>query len=522
MTFELLRIKQANTKKVKEPKTPSAEKAMNNTVKGVILNNYLRNQNKADYISLHDVQDSLLVCDSENYYSIPKTEDEKKKESSFDVKKVLLPTLAVSGVILGSCLGLTALLKKSSKAILNTRNFEQLPDLAVNMNIKEEPEFAIYRALRDPCFKNMLGVVAVFAMSGITLAAKNLIDGVKDVWVKKKSADIETELQENLIDVEKDSFSGKLNVVNDLMNKNVQTFEAILNSNETKEKPLQQEYKETNVLSQLTTSFKGSDENKNVKEEETSKKKIGKDILYPLLGLGVIATAFAAGKITLSNLKKTAEYSNNFANNLTERTINTIKNLSEKGDKKDLPSVLEYLKSISAKPSFIREVGSKFKLPESEIQGMIDAVEESTKTIFADAPVALGGIPKKIQYYCYIDEPRGHLYNWLLNPKNKFTKYIFIAFTMSSAFSYSMKQVLDGIKEVAVLKENAKTDLDLRKRLVDVEIRNFKAKKESANAPLVDNFKKQAMSGTKTKDELKQLAENILVETKNGPPYVYA
>ena len=215
MTFELLRIKQANTKKVKEPKTPSAEKAMNNTVKGVILNNYLRNQNKADYISLHDVQDSLLVCDSENYYSIPKTEDEKKKESSFDVKKVLLPTLAVSGVILGSCLGLTALLKKSSKAILNTRNFEQLPDLAVNMNIKEEPEFAIYRALRDPSFKNMLGVVAVFAMSGITLAAKNLIDGVKDVWVKKKSADIETELQENLIDVEKDSFSGKLNVVND-------------------------------------------------------------------------------------------------------------------------------------------------------------------------------------------------------------------------------------------------------------------------------------------------------------------
>ena len=182
----------------------------------------------------------------------------------------------------------------------------------------------------------------------------------------------------------------------------------------------------------------------------------------------------------------------------------------------------EYLKSISAKPSFIREVGSKFKLPESEIQGMIDAVEESTKTIFADAPVALGGIPKKIQYYCYIDEPRGHLYNWILNPKNKFTKYIFIAFTMSSAFSYSMKQMLDGIKDVAVLKENAKTDLDLRKRLVDVEIRNFKAKKESANAPLVDNFKKQAMSGTKTKEELKQLAENILVETKNGPPYVYA
>ena len=38
MTFELLRIKQSNTKKIKEPKIPSAEKAMNNTIKGVILN----------------------------------------------------------------------------------------------------------------------------------------------------------------------------------------------------------------------------------------------------------------------------------------------------------------------------------------------------------------------------------------------------------------------------------------------------------------------------------------------------
>ena len=80
---------------------------------------------------------------------------------------------------------------------------------------------------------------------------------------------------------------------------------------------------------------------------------------------------------------------------------------------------------------------------------------------------------------------------------------------------------MDAVKEVTVLKENAKTELDLRKRLVDVEIRNFKSKKESAINPLIDNFNKQVQSGNKTQEELKQIADNILMETKNGPPYVY-
>ena len=33
--------------------------------------------------------------------------------------------------------------------------------------------------------------------------------------------------------------------------------------------------------------------------------------------------------------------------------------------------------------------------------------------IYAQAPEALGGVAEKIQYYCYINEERGHLYNWI-------------------------------------------------------------------------------------------------------------
>ena len=79
---------------------------------------------------------------------------------------------------------MSAILKKSSSNLLNTKNFEQLPDLAINMNIKKEPQFAIYRAIRDPNSKNVLGAIAVFLMSGITIACKNFVEGAKEIWLK--------------------------------------------------------------------------------------------------------------------------------------------------------------------------------------------------------------------------------------------------------------------------------------------------------------------------------------------------
>ena len=56
--------------------------------------------------------------------------------------------------------------------------------------------------------------------------------------------------------------------------------------------------------------------------------------------------------------------------------------------------------------------------------------------------------------------------------------------------------------------------------MISTEINNFKAKKMSAINPLLDNFIIQLEKG-KSKEELKELAETILIEIKNGPPYVY-
>ena len=111
---------------------------------------------------------------------------------------------------------------------------------------------------------------------------------------------------------------------------------------------------------------------------------------------------------------------------------------------------------------------------------------------------------------------------WVLNPENTFLKNIFISFAATGAIGYIFKQGMDAIKSVGIAKENSKTELDLKKRLVDVEVKNFKAKKLSAIQPLMEEFKNRVANGEKSEEELKQFAENILFEIKNGPPYVYS
>ena len=502
----------------------SKDNLINKTLKGVLVNNHVKNTDK---YSFDEIQDSLLVCEQPDTASTKQiTSLKKEKEEDFDVKKAMKPLIIGTLVLAGGSFLLSSILKKSSQKLITSKSFEQLPDLAVNMNIKEEPHFAIYRAIRDPNFKNIMGAAAVFIMSGITIAGKNFVDGAKEIWIKKQSADIEKNLQENLIKVETDSFSGKLQFVNQMLKKNIKYFDEVINSSTPQQMTnasseagyvaiKAQPLKKSKEIFSGFPSFKSNQKN----ETENKTNTCNKNLKYALLILGVTTGALILGKFSINNIKKALKYTQQYANKYTEKTIETINNTVDKGNKQDISVIVELLKSICAKPEYIEEIGTKYGLTNEEILKIVQSVNKSKKTIFADAPTALGGIPKKIQYYCYLDENRGHLYNWILNPDNKFTKYIFMAFTIASAAGYIFKQGLDAIKDVTVLKENAKTELNLRKRLVDVEVENFKSKKQSAITPLVDNFTKQTSS--KSKDELKQLADNILTEIKNGPPYVY-
>ena len=109
----------------------------------------------------------------------------------------------------------------------------------------------------------------------------------------------------------------------------------------------------------------------------------------------------------------------------------------------------------------------------------------------------------------------------IVNPHSPLLKMVFGGMTAVTTVGYVGAKTVEAVKEAEVIKENAKTELDLQKRLVSVELKNFETKKRSVIEPLMDEFRVQAMNG-KDKSELKTRAENILYEIKNGPPFVYS
>ena len=108
-----------------------------------------------------------------------------------------------------------------------------------------------------------------------------------------------------------------------------------------------------------------------------------------------------------------------------------------------------------------------------------------------------------------------------MNPKNPQFKNLFFGIAGISALAYGGKAAAEAVKEVQVKKYSADIELNLQRRLVATELRNFKAKKDSAIEPLCREFMIQKQQG-KSPEELKVVADNILFEIKNGPPFVYS
>lgn len=474
------------------------------TLKGVLYNK------SRDFESDYSPTSSLIIMPASKLNSpIPAQKEDSK---AFDLKKALTPLLIGTISLFGITAGMSGLLRKSAKTILKTQPFERLPDLALNMNIKQEPEFATYMMIRNPNFKTIMGAIGVFAMSGLTLISKNFVDGVKEVWIKKQESDIQRDLQENLIETETKVFSGKLQIERNVLSETAEYFEKIFNKNKTDNKSV---HKISNTFKSIS-NFCGKNESANPAEEKNKN-----NILFgSIIGLTALAGVLF-GKVTLKNLKKTTEMTGEYTTKFTETIIETINKAVDQKNTKDVDKLSKLFETICATPEYVRESLSKLGASEEEITKVIKNVADAKKTIFADAPTALGGNIEKIQYYCYLDENRGHLYNWITHPENKFMKYVFLSFTGISAMGYVAKQCIDALRAVAVSKENSNTELGLQKKLIDVEIKNFESKKNSAVKPLIEEFNKRLEEG-KSEEEMKNLADNILIEIKNGAPFVYS
>ena len=155
---------------------------------------------------------------------------------------------------------------------------EKGPIVPPNINIKTENQYATYEALRDPSLKKLLGVMAVFTFSSAAFVLKNTTDGLKEIWVKKKDADIQRNYQEKMIDIETRSFAGKKQVARHLLDKNANMLN-IFN-------------KSRNIF------FAGNKKPKKSSEKQS----IG--LSNVLIGVGAIAASVFFIKNTLKNIRK--------------------------------------------------------------------------------------------------------------------------------------------------------------------------------------------------------------------------
>ena len=476
------------------------QKNMTNTQKrnnyfvkeGTIVNSYVKDPN----LSLDETYDSLVI--SKTKVDLPKKLREKETKSVNPIYPICGITIGVMG-LLG---GFTAMMKKFSKGKLESSKEYLLPGITRNHCINDEIHQSIFSMIQSPNRKTILASLGVITLGSMAFMGKIFIDGFKEVWVKKQEADIQKNLQENLIAVETQSFSGKLQIIRSMLSSNAKKF--------------------TDEL-----SFKG----KNSTEKT--------DNNYKMYGIGVLtfASIIGLGYFASHNIRKSDEFIKNGIKN-TKKGIDLIIDEFNSGKQisnleghngvilsgKDAYKYLieNMLESIYAKPEEVEAYIKKLNLPLHEKEEFIKRVQDTMNQATEKVNPTIGGSGRnKITYFSHVNDYLSFFYDWLMNPKNPQFKNLFFGIAGVSALAYGGKAASEAIKEVQVKKYSADIELNLQRRLVATELRNFKAKKDSAIEPLCKEFMVQKEQG-KSPEELKVMADNILFEIKNGPPFVYS
>ena len=250
-------------------------------------------------------------------------------------------------------------------------------------------------------------------------------------------------------------------------------------------------------------------------------KKSDKNALkYFTLGIATVASIIGLSHYSMKNLRA----GNNETIKFVEKTKKDLEVIakSAKNDK----FVKEYLENmlqfINASRYDVEKIVNMTSWKKKDKESFINYVVKRINTSTVKVNPNIGGDgTQKPSFSSFVDDYRAFFYNFLIEPDNKQFQQLFFGTTALAGVSYGGKLIGDAIKEVQVKKINAQTELDLQRRLVSTELRNFKAKKDAAVKPLIDEFYRQVDEG-KPKEQLKTIAENILFEIKNGPPFVYS
>lgn len=481
----------AESHRIQKNMTSTQQKNFSNVKEGKIVNAFV----KDPLLSLDETLDTLVISNSK----VELPEKLNEKETKKDNGMLILAGASIGAM--GLISGFTAMIKSFSKKKLDSTKEYLLPGITRNHCINDEIHQSIFSMIQSPNRRTILAALGVITLGSMAFIAKNFIDGYKDVWIKKREADIQKNLQENLIEVETQAFSGKIQIIRSMLSTKANDF--------------------SNAL-----SFKG-----NKKQENDNNKQfwtVGAATLVGILGLGYFS---------LRNIRKSEEFIKNGLSNTKTGLENLIKEFNEgktieniQGHNGEILTgkdahkhiIENMLESIYATPTEIEEYVKKMKISDTEKEEFIKQLKTSMNQATEKVNSAIGGSGRnKITYFSHVNDYLSFFYDWLMNPKNPQFKNLFFGISGISALAYGGKTVTEAIKDVQVKKYNAETELELQKRLVSTELRNFKTKKESAIEPLCEEFFTQKANG-KSPEELKVMADNILFEIKNGPPFVYS
>ena len=467
---------------------------------GVIVNSFVKDPllEGPRATVLDETYDTLVISDKN--IDLPERVFEKEDKKVNPLLPLCFATIGVMG-LLG---GFTAMMKKFSKGKLESSKEYLLPGITRNHCINDEIHQSIFSMIQSPNRKTILASLGVITLGSMAFMGKIFIDGFKEVWVKKQEADIQKNLQENLIAVETQSFSGKIQIIRSMLSSKANMFSKEL-------------------------AFKSKKENNEQKQNDNKG-------LFILGGLTLLSI-LGLGYYTAKNIRKSDEFISKGIKNTKkglENVIDDFNNNKPIGEiqghsgeiltGKDAYKLLieNLLESIYAKPEEVKKTVEKLNLPPEEkteyLNKLLDNMNQATEKV---NPMMGGSGRNKITYFSHVNDYLSFFYDWLMNPKNPQFKNLFFGIAGISALAYGGKAAAEAVKEVQVKKYNAKIELDLQNRLVSTELRNFKAKKEAAIEPLCDEFFKQKENG-KSQEELKIIADNILFEIKNGPPFVYS
>ncbi len=473
--------------------TNAQKRANSETKEGVLVNNFI----KDDTTNLNNTCDTLVISESAK---MPIRLYEKNNDSS---SKNLLPISAITIGVMGAIALMSAFVRRNTKINLKISNEKRLPATTRNVALNEETHQALYQMIQSPTRKTIHAGIGVLTLTAMAFMGKTFFDGFKDVWVKKREADIQKDMQEKLIDIETQSFAGKIQITRSMLSEKAREFSKYLSDDKDKILP--------NFGKHL--QFTGKKQNKPNQQNNLN---------YFLLGAATVAGIAGLGFLSLKNLSKSKNYLETAVKETENKITDIVKNSSVKTKDNDKKLLEAYLQSIDAKEDTIKHYLENLNWDKDELAGFIDKLVKKSKTSTTKVNETIGGdgTPKPT-FYSHVDDYRAFFYNWLLDTDNKQFKQLFFGITGLTALSYGGKLAGEAIKEVQVKKLNAKTEVELQNRLVSTELRNFKSKKDAAIQPLVDEFYKQAENG-KPKEELKVMAENILLEIKNGPPFVYS